>query len=505
MARLRQYFASRYASQEATGAEFENIIRYLNSAELGNLTLTELLTKVFNEDGDVDIGLEIKVDPSTGLEFRLDPDAPWTLIAPMEDIRGAAGLNVGTIEAPLFSNQVEVTAGVAQTVYPYTIAADTAAVLVWINGVLQATAAYSYSSVTNLVTLNSAPSTGALVRLVSIRTSPATAYRRVDLTAASAQISFPFPMDEYEEIVVFRNGIMQREGGSYDYIKSWQTGIVTMTTAQTAGTLISIICITNSKIRDVAGLMLEDQYATNGLIRLDKIAIADGALPQAKVAGLVAALAGKAVITVSGTTPLTPGTGDLWINTSYSVPALMFFDGTHWLNSSPNGMIPLPLPVNALQYLRLNSTATSLEYAAFDTSGLVKTSDIGAINGVAPLNSAGQIPVINMPDGAIRSPITGRIAGSIANTTIVVGHIAGGVHSFKGLTAKLATGSLSLQLAVNGTPIGSVLAVTTTTARLAITPASVDASISPKDVSLIVTGGATPADLTYAIESNITS
>jgi hypothetical protein len=505
MSRLRQYFASRYASQEATSAEFENIIRYLNAAEFGNLTISELLDKIFDDNGDVDLGIEFQIDPSAGLQYRLDPTAAWVTITSMDSIRGAAGLNVGTIEAPLFSNQVEFTAGVSQTVYAYTITADAADVLVWINGVLQATTSYTYSSITNLVTLGSAPSTGAIVRIVSIRTSPATAYRRVDLTATASQISFPFPVDQYEEIIVFRNGIMQREGGSYDYIKSWQTGIITMTTAQIAGTVISIICITNDKIRDIAGLMLEDQYATNGLINLAKINIPDDALAQAKIAGLVTALAGKARITVGTTTPVGPITGDLWINTSYSVPALMFYDGTHWLNSSPNGMIPLPLPVNALQYLRLNSTATSLEYAAFDTSGLVKTSSLGAQNGAAPLNSSAQVPVVNLPPAATRVPIIGRMAGSIANTTIVVGHISGGAHSFTRLTAKLATGSLTLQLLVNGAPIGSTLAVTSTTASLAITPALVDATTTAKDVALTVTGGATPADLTYNIETQIAS
>ena len=269
--------------------------------------------------------------------------------------------------------------------------------------------------------------------------------------------------------------------------------------------MISIICITNNKIRDVAGLMLEDQYATNGLINLAKINIADSALAQAKVAGLVTALAGKARITVGTTTPVGPITGDLWINTSYSVPALMFYDGTHWLNSSPNGMIPLPLPINALQYLRLNSTSTSLEYAAFDTSGLVKTSSLGAQNGAAPLNSAAQVPVVNLPPASTRCPIVGRMAGSIANTTIVVGHISGGAHTFTRLTAKLATGSLTLQLYVSGVPVGSTLAVTSATASLAITPALVDATTTAKDVSLVITGGVTPADLTYNIETQIAS
>ncbi len=508
MSRLRQYFANRYASAEATNSEFENIIRYLNTAEIGNYTLAELLEKLFDTDGNVDVGLGLRFNPATGIEFMTDASTEnWELLVATDDIRGAAGTNVGTIEAPLFSNMQEFTAGAGQTTYDYTAPASSSglsSVLVWVNGLLQKAADYVYSSGTNTLTFNLAPSTGARVTIATIRTSPATAYRRSDQTAAAAQVVFPFSFLETEEIAVYRNGILQREGGSYDYIKSSTTGTVTMTTAQTAGNVITIICISNNAIKDVAGLMLEDKYALNGLIKLSAINIPDGSLTQAKISGLVSALSTKAKITVSSTAPTSPGTGDLWVNTSYAVPTLLFYDGVRWLNSSPNGMIPLPLAANALQFVRLNSTATALEYAPFDTSGLVATTQVGAANGVCALNASGKVPSSAVPDFAQRAPIIGRIAGSIANQTYVVGHINGSIHAFDSITCKLTSGTCTVQLQVGGVNVGSTLAVTATTAKLAITTTSVDSTTAPKDVAIVVTGGATPVDLTYNIGNAVT-
>lgn len=508
MSRLRQYFANRYSSSEATNSEFENIVRYLNAAELGNLTIAELMDKIFTSDGILDIGYQFRFNAATGLEYMTDPVAGnWTLIASADDLRGAQGVNIGNVEAPLFSNRVDITATAAQTVYPYTASASSTGgsnVMVWINGVLQNTSTYTYSSGANTVTLVSGQTAGTLVTIATIRTSPSTAYRRVDLVATASQVVFPFPFTSTEEIVVYKNGILQREGGGFDYIKNSTTGTVTFTVAQTNGNIITIVCITNSALKDVAGLMLEDKYATNGLINLAKINIGAGAIAQDRIANLVSGLAGKAKITVSGTTPVGPTIGDLWVNTSYSVPQLLFYDGTRWLSSSPNGLIPLPLAANALQFIRLNSTATALEYAPFDTSGLVLLASVGAANGVAPLNSSGKVPSANIPDFAQRAPVIGRIPGAIGNVSYVVGHINGNIHTFDSITVKLTSGTATVQLQVGGVNIGSTIAASATTAKLAITATARDATAAPQDVVLVVTGGATPVDLTYNIGNSIT-
>lgn len=506
MPRLRQYYANRYSSSEATNAELENIIRYLNTAELGNKTIAELLAKLFNDAGDLELGLEMRFNPATGIEYMTDEDADnWQLLVSADAIRGAAGVNVGTIEAPLFSNRVDITVvGVPRTTFSYTASASSATIMVWKNGALLPADAYTYSAMAETVTLSDPVNDGMMVSIATIRSNPASVFRRADLVAFSGQVTFPFPHTSTEELVVYRNGILQREGGGFDFIRSPSTGTVTMTTSQTAGNIITIICITNNAVREVAGIMLEDQYASGGLIRLDRINIAAEAIAQDRINGLVDALASRAKITVSGTAPLNPNQGDLWVNTSYAVPTLLFYDGIRWLNSSPNGLIPLPLAANALQFLRLNSTATALEYAPFDTSGLVLLSTVGAANGVAALNAQSKLPSSCIPEFAQRSPIIGRIGGAVANGTYVIGHIAGSIHSFDGITAKLSSGTATIQLSVGGTLVGSTLGVTSTSQKLAITATSVDASVAVKDVALVVTGAATPVDLTYNIGSIIT-
>jgi len=503
MSRLRQYYANRYTSSEATNAEFENIIRYLNGAEIGNRTIFELLDKIFDDAGNVNIGYEFRFNPATGIEYRSDITVnEWTMIAATNDIRGTSGESVGTIEAPLFSNRMDVVATASQTVFPYITSGASSVLMVWINGALMAESSYVVSP--TAVTMNTGVSASQVVTIATVRSNPAAAFRRVDHVASSAQVTFPFPHLTTEELAVYRNGILQREGGSYDFIRSPATGTISMTTSQTSGNIITIVCISNSAIRDVGGLMMEDKYATSGLIRLSAINIPDNSIEQAKVFGLENSLAGKAKITVSASAPTGAVTGDLWVNTSYAVPTLMFYDGTRWLNSSPNGMIPLPLAANALQFLRLNSTATSLEFAPFDTTSLVQVSSVGAANGVAPLNSSGQIPTSALPDFAKKSPIVGSIAGTLTNTTYTIALFAGCVHTIDSLTAKLTSGSCTLQLQVAGVNVGSTLACTATTTKLAIASTVIDSSVSTKDVTLIVTGATTPVGLTFNLGNSIT-
>lgn len=504
MARLRQYFSNRYSSAEATSAEFESLIRYINSAELGNKTLAELMSAIFNDNGVLDLGIEFRFNPATGIEFRIDSTVDeWDLIVAAEDIRGANGANLGTVEAPLFSNRVDVVATGGQTTFSYVQTSGASAVIVWVNGILRAQSGYTYNQGLGQLVFSAGLTALDLVSIASVRSSPAATYRRVDFVATSGQSIFPFAHESFEEIIVFRNGLFQREGGGFDYVKSSVTDTVTMTTPQAGGSNITIMSISNESLREVTGLMMESRYATDGFIRLDRIAIPNNALSQSLVNGLVPALATRPKITVSTSQPALPVAGDLWINTSLTVPTLLFWDGVRWLSASPNGLVPLPLAANALQFLRLNATATALEYAPFDTSALVQQTSIGVANGVASLGAAGRLPATQLPAIANQLPIIGKVAGAITNSTTVVGILANAKHSFDGITAKLDAGSCTLQLQVGGVSIGSTLSVTTTTTRLAIATVIRDAIATPQDVALIVTGATGASGLTFNIGNSI--
>ena len=51
MARLRQQHPQNYVNSGNIHTDFENLIRYINSAELGNKTIGELFGILFNEEG----------------------------------------------------------------------------------------------------------------------------------------------------------------------------------------------------------------------------------------------------------------------------------------------------------------------------------------------------------------------------------------------------------------------------------------------------------------------
>jgi hypothetical protein len=97
MARLRQLYPARYGSQSAVHSEFENLVRYLNAAEIGNKTVGEILSQIFDSKGDPAIPIQFRFDPAYGLQARWGETADWTTIAAAEQIRGPAGVNVGLI------------------------------------------------------------------------------------------------------------------------------------------------------------------------------------------------------------------------------------------------------------------------------------------------------------------------------------------------------------------------------------------------------------------------
>ena len=69
MARLRQQHPQNYVSSGNIHTDFENIIRYLNTAEFGDKTIAELLSVLFNESGTFQGPIEMRVDTVNGLSL----------------------------------------------------------------------------------------------------------------------------------------------------------------------------------------------------------------------------------------------------------------------------------------------------------------------------------------------------------------------------------------------------------------------------------------------------
>ena len=109
MARLRQQHPQNYVNSGNIHTDFENLIRYINSAELGNKTIGELFSILFNEEGVFRGPIQMRQDVNTGIQYRVgqysDDESGWITIANIADLRGTAGSSVGNVEGPFFFNR----------------------------------------------------------------------------------------------------------------------------------------------------------------------------------------------------------------------------------------------------------------------------------------------------------------------------------------------------------------------------------------------------------------
>lgn len=511
MARLRQQFAQNYGSSANINAEIENIVRYVNAAELGNNTIAELIRVLFNDDGEFIGPIDLRLDTTNGLQYRVgtyeDDDDGWQTIANIADIRGPAGQNFATIEGPFFYNRQDYIADGGETSLSYTFDESTDEIVVYINGLLQAeTGVYTPDEANSQVDFDSALSASDAVTIYSVRVNSVADYRRSDTLSTTNQAVFPFVHTADERLLVFVNGLLQREGGAYDYTTNPASDTITFTSGQSLNDLITIITVDNQTITNVGGLMLEDDYTdSNGLIPYAKLAIADAAIPQAKVNGLAAGLAAKPDVYVQGTSPVSPNSGDLWLNTGVTPNTLYFYDGATWLRTSPDSALPNFTASNANQWLGVNSNGTALVYADIDFSALVPKTYMGAANGVASLDSNGRLPSGQLPE--IFSQMTLPFfsvwedgASAIANGTYHVGNIYKQRFRIDGMTYKLSSGTCTIQLSVDGTPVGDTYNVSSTRSNSSfVTTIEVDASATGRRLELVVTNNVSGNDLEVGI------
>lgn len=516
MARLRQQNPQNYLTSQNIDAEFASVIRYLNAAELGNKTLGELIAQLFDEEGVWDGPIEFRRDSSAGLQYRVgeytSPEAGWQTIATLAELRGEAGQNVGEIGAPIFQARADYTATAGQTVFVYAhVATDD--LIVYKNGVLQRPGAlFDYVSSTasgGTVTFNAGLAVNDKVTIFKVRTTAITGYRRTDTLTTAAQAVFPFIFPSSDaSVVVYRNGILQREGGSFDYTAQPTQNTITFTSAIPANNLVTILTVENVSAQAVSGLMLEGTYTdtSSGLIPFAKIAVADGAIAQAKVTGLVGSLATRAKLTVSATAPVSPGTGDLWHDTSQAPNQLKFWDGAQWLRTSPESSLPTFTAANANQFVKVNGTGTALTYGAIDLSSVVPLTQKGAANGVASLDSTGRLPASQLPNELATASYYDRRAGAVTNGNYVTTRIFRQSVRIDGISAFTGAGSLQLTIQVNGVDQGSPLSISTSVNNAVLaSPIEVDAETASKSIGFKVTSASSAADLEVVLAATVLS
>jgi hypothetical protein len=509
MARIRQQYPQNYGSSGNINTEFESIIRYINAAEFGNNTVGELLAKIFNANGDFDGPVELRKDSSAGIQYRIgeyaDAESGWITLVTLAEIRGEPGQDFGEIGAPIIYGRVDYTATAGQTVFSYAHE-STDDLLVYLDGVLKTPGgSYDYTSddTANTVTFTSALAGGEIVTIYKVRATSITGYVRQDTYTTATQTVFPFVHSAETKLQVYKNGILQREGGAYDYVASSDTDTITFTSAIPSGNLVSVITVENTSVQAVTGMMFEENYVhtDTGLIRFDKISIANGDIAQAKVSGLVTDLGAKAKLTVGSSTPVSPATGDLWHDTSQTPNQLKFYDGTQWLRTSPDSSLPTFTTSNAGQFVKVNGTGTALEYGTVDLSSVIAVTQKGSANGVASLDSTGRLPSSQLPSVLSSDSFYQEVA-TPTNTTYKIKRIYKQKIRIDGLALQTTSGTCSVQISVDGNVYGSVYSVSSTPNEFTLgTPIEIDATNASHEVGFVVTNNSSASilEVTMAI------
>ena len=504
MARLRQQYPSNYSSSSNINTELENIIRYVNAAELGDKTLSELLGQIFNSSGEWTGPVEFKYDSSTGLQYRVgtysSADVGWIILAAPSAIKGADGGNVGTIGQSIFYDRSDLTATSGQTVFSYAHS-DTDVLIIYVNGLLQATSAYTSSATNNNVTFGSGLTAGDKVTLYKIRTDSISNFSRQDYAITSTQVQIAYTHTDSDQFLVYKNGVLMRSGGSNDYTSSAANNSITFTSNLVNNDVVSVVKVEDTSTATATGLMTTASFVdtATGLIDFTKLSIDNDEIPQAKVNGLSTGLAAKAKLTVSSSTPSAPSTGDLWLDTSQTPNQLKFYNGTEFISTNPTSSIPSFTSSNASQVLKVNGTGTALEYGSVDVTSLVPKTFMGAASGVASLDSAAKIPTAQLPTIYATHTYPYEKA-SPSNATFLIKRLWKEVIRIDGLTAVVSSGTCTIQLAIDGVAIGTSQAISSTKADVTFgASVSVDATSSSKRLQVIVTNNSSGADLELGV------
>jgi hypothetical protein len=511
MAGIRQTAAFEYASSDKVQTEFENVIRYLQQAEVGGKTLGEVIDNLTDDDGNLNSNVQFQLDSSAGLQYRVGETGEFITIAPLSELRGEAGQNVGDIGAPIFNGRqdyiigttLRASDGVAYpsgtTVLEYNHDANDT-IVVFRNGLLQvegATNDYVTSAANNTVTfsddLTTTDNSGAaeVVTVYKIRATAITSFQRVDAEVTTTQSIFPFVMEDSTEIQVYQNGLLLREGGANDYVRDNNADTVTLNTAATNGDIVSIITVENTANQVVAGLMLEQAFTNQqtGKILFDKLEIADGAIAEAKVANLTTSLAGKAGLSdvTAGGTALSAGP----VNTFYledvsGSPRLRFkVSATQNVDINPAVDIPSPSSANSGKFIRV-SAAGAYELSALTDvlSAYITTAQKDAANGVPSLDSNLLINIARIPTFDILQQypllIMDKQVATPTTSEVRMKRISGARIKINKIYAVLDGGTLTLDLKVAGVSQGL---------NLAITSSSVSAFIPPSDIIIDARSG----------------
>ena len=503
MGRLRQYNPNNYNTSRSIHDDFENIVRYLVAGERGNRSYSEMFQDLFDDDGKVDIGVRFSFD-SDGLKMRVG-EGDWEILAPVQDLRGSPGRDVGNVSLPIITGLTQYTATAGQTIFAYVHnATDT--LFVSKNGLLQASpSSYTSNSATGTITLSTAAEAGDVFTVYKVRGDAGIISNRVDIpvTAASqAVFGLAFPSNNFQ-LLVYLNGLLLAE--NVDYVISRATSSITLLDAAIADDTLSAVFMSSSGATEIPGFMLEGVYTDmdSGLIPIELVKIGNDEIPVAKIDGLAATLNTVAKISVGSGTPTNPESGDFWLDTSKTPADLKIYDASDFVSVTPSTSLPAFRLTDAGYAVFINSTGTGYVYKPIDFSSLIPNVALAAPGGVATLDAGGKLEVSQYPLVRTTDVITHKITGAIENGTVVIRRLFRERVRIIGHSVQTKAGSCTIQLGVSGAGIGSTYSAATTPSDQNLsTVIEVDATVLSKTLEVIVSGvsSATDLDLTIAIE-----
>lgn len=424
MSRLRQLRPYEYGSSTAVQTEFESIVRYLQSAEVGGQTLAETLAKLTDDNGNLASNVQLRNNGANGIEYRVgeytDANAGWATIVSAADLRGPSGAAIGEIGAPIFNSRVDYTVVntlsdpvdttellVGATTLNYAHL-DSDELLVYRDGILltpttEYTTDPNGNGGTGTITLTQNFLTSFPTQISTnfsvykVRSTTVTNFRRLNATneTGSPQAFISFDLDNTTEIMVFVGGVLYREPD--DYTRDVANDRINLAIGQEIqpNTNYTVITVENADVQTVSGIMMESAFADNttGLIRFDKVGIEPGQITQDKVASLTADLDQRAKFFDNpSTTDLQAGTvnDSFYKRTVNNATEVVFYDGTNSIVLNPSTSLPSASATDVNKFVQVDSNG-GYTLGNVDFSGYLDTDDKGASNGVAALDSSAKL------------------------------------------------------------------------------------------------------------------
>jgi len=429
MSRLRQLRAYEYGSSSAIQTEFESIVRYLQSAEVGGQTLSETINKITDDNGNLQSNVALRNDAISGIQYRVgeytDAEAGWTTIISAADLRGPSGVAVGEIGAPIFNSRVdytvvttlsdpvdntEILTGTAVLNYSHL---ESDELLVYRGGILlqeggDYTTDHNGNSGTGTVTLTTAhltPVSGSgpittndNFTIYKVRSTAITNFRRLDATNdGSVPLPFvSFDLSESTQILVYVSGILYREPDDYARDPINDRVVFTANQQIQPDANYSIITVEDADVQTVTGIMMESAFTdiTTGLIQFNKLGISDGAITQSKVQNLQTDLAARAKLFTTTPSAAELASGDIddafYTRTANNATEVVYYDGTSSIVLNPSSSLPSASDTDVNKVVTVDS-AGSYVLSLVDLSGVVKDDDKNAANGVAALDDNAKI------------------------------------------------------------------------------------------------------------------